>query len=77
MNEKVFLQKLMELSKSTMQKISALATSEEVLHEIYNIVMENQTEQEILKKLKELEGLNGAIKPKTAINKGYLLKNKT
>ena len=59
-NETEFLQKLMELSKSTMQKISNLATSEEGLHKIYKIVMENQTEQEILQKLKELERLKSS-----------------
>ena len=50
-NEKEFTQKLMELSKSTMQKISSLATSKEVLRKIHKIVMESKTEQEVVEKL--------------------------
>ena len=47
-NEKEFTQKLMDLSKSTMQKISSVATSKENLRKIHKIVTESKTEQEIL-----------------------------
>ena len=54
-NEKEFTRKLMDLSKYTMQKISSLATSKENLHKIHKIVMDCNTEAEILKKLENLE----------------------
>lgn len=54
-NEKEFTRKLMDLSKSTMQKISSLATSKDNLHEIHKIVMESKTEQEILTAIAKME----------------------
>lgn len=53
-NEKEFTQKLMDLSKSTMQKISGIATSKDVLPKIYQIVMISKSEQEIIEKLNSL-----------------------
>ena len=53
-NEKEFTQKLMTFSKSTMQKITNIANSEKVLPKIYQIVMGNKTEQEIIKELEKL-----------------------
>lgn len=53
-NEKEFTQKLMTFSKSTMQKIANIANSEKVLPKIYQIVMGNKTEQEIIKELEKL-----------------------
>ena len=54
MNEKEFTQQLMDLSKSTMQKISSLANSKEALHKIYKIVTESETEAELIAKLDSL-----------------------
>ena len=53
-NEKEFTQKLMTFSKTTMQKIANTANSEKVLPKIYQIVMGNKTEQEIIKELEKL-----------------------
>ena len=55
MDENEFTQRLMDLSRATMQKISSLATSKKNLHKIYKIVMESNTETELLKKLENLE----------------------
>ena len=44
----------MTFSKSTMQKIANIANSEKVLPKIYQIVMGNKTEQEIIKELEKL-----------------------
>ena len=55
MDENEFTQRLMGLSRSTMQKISSLATSKKNLHKIYKIVMESETEEELLKKLGNLK----------------------
>lgn len=53
-NEKEFTRKLMGLSKSTMQKISSLATSKENLRKIHKIVTESKTEKEILTAIKAM-----------------------
>ena len=53
-NEKEFTQKLMTFSKTTLQKIAKIANSEKVLPKIYQIVMGNKTEQEIIKELEKL-----------------------
>lgn len=56
MNKKktVFQQKLQTYSKSTIQKISDLATSEQALEKVVKIVEESKTEQEVVEKLNSL-----------------------
>ena len=53
-SEREFTQKLTTFSKSTMQKISNIANSEEILPKIYQIVMESKTEQEVIEKLNSI-----------------------
>ena len=55
LDENEFTQRLMDLSRATMQKISSLATSIDNLHEIHRIVMESKTEQEILTAIAKME----------------------
>lgn len=53
-NERVFVQKMMTFSKSTIHKISILSNSSERLRKIYSIVMESKKEQEVMEKLNTL-----------------------
>ncbi len=50
-NKTVFAQKVHSYSKSALQKIMALMTSEEMFIKIRKIVMESDTEQEVMAKL--------------------------
>ena len=53
-NPKEYRQKLMSYSKSTIQKITDLVISREMLITVYEIVMESKTEQEVVEKLNSL-----------------------
>ena len=53
-NPKEYRQKLMSYSKSTIQKITDLVTSREMLITVYEIVMESKTEQEVIEQLNSL-----------------------
>ncbi len=49
--ETLFQQKLQIYSKSTIQKISNMATSEQALEKIVKLVEESVSEEEVLQKL--------------------------
>ncbi len=49
--ETLFQQKLQIYSKSTIEKISSIATSEQALEKIVKLVEESVSEEEVLQKL--------------------------
>ena len=53
-NTREYRQKLRTYSKSTIQKLTDLVTSKETLWKIYKVVMESNTEQEVIEKLNYL-----------------------
>ena len=50
-----FKLKIQSYSKSTIQKISDIATSEQVLEKVAKIVEESKTEQEVVEKLDSIK----------------------
>lgn len=53
-----YRRKLMSYSKTTMEKISNIVVSEEMLVIVHKIIMDSKTEQEVLEKIKPFEKVN-------------------